>query len=209
MLRRELRRTSRTVVDDGNGEQMPVREGGDFVDQVSAVKVWAQAAHDILVELAAAEGVIDPQGLARQVQKRSGVSTTQPASKWIGPLLGIVARQCHANDLPLLTAMVVKRDGTVGQAYDEILRFAKIPAVIGDREEHAAQQRAAAYARWRGAAVAPAPVSATKVVVGRTAKAKAVKAAPARPAKPEPQQGQICPSCFMQMSLTGVCDNCD
>lgn len=189
---------------------MPVREGGDFVDQVSAVKAWAQAAHDILVERAAEQGVIDPQSLARQVQKRTGISTTQPASKWIGPLLGVIARQYHAKELPLLTALVVKRDGTVGPAYDEVLRFARIPAVIGDREEHAEQQRTAAYQRWRGAAVAaPAATPRATTVVGKSGRAAAVKAAPAKKAKPEPLQGNVCPNCFMQMSLTGVCDNCD
>ncbi|WP_203568981.1 hypothetical protein [Aestuariimicrobium ganziense] len=38
--------------------------------------------------------------------------------------------------------------------------------------------------------------------------ARSVPAAPARHRSTEPLQGSVCPRCFMQMSLTGVCDNC-
>lgn len=198
---------------------MPVSDGGEFVDQVEAIKAWGKAAQEVLVESAAAGSTIEYQAFARQLQQRSGIHTKQPTSKWVGPLLGIVARQCHDQGLPLLNALVVRRDGSVGPGYDEILRFGQVPAVIGDREEHAEQQRAAARRRWSGHATAPtaqpsaqggtatpARASAARpTVVGKVA-AKPRSAAAARR---EPLQGNICPRCFMQMSLTGVCDNCD
>lgn len=189
---------------------MPVRDSGDFVDQVSAVKAWAQAAHEVLVEAASQQTTIEYAKLARQVQQRSGISTKQPTSKWIGPLLGMIARKCAAENLPILTSLAVRRDGNVGPAYDEILRYARIPAVVGDVEEHALEQRRACYRQWRGVQAAPAAghsASGPSVVVGKQPAAK--KATGGRSPKREPLQGNTCPTCFMQMSLTGVCDNCD
>lgn len=193
---------------------MPVRDDGDFVDQVEAIKAWGKAAQEVLVETAGAGSTIEYQAFARALQNRSGIHTKQPTGKWVGPLLGIVARQCNQQQLPLLTALVVRRDGTVGPAYDEILRFARIPAVIGDREEHAAQQREAAHRRWLGqtapaaeAGNAPAQQRAGRATIAGKVPDRA-RAAGSR-TKPEPLQGNICPRCFMQMSLTGVCDNCD
>lgn len=188
---------------------MPVRDSGDFVDQVSAVKAWAQAAHDILVATAADRSTIQYQALARQVQKVSGINTTQPASKWVGPLLGVIARQCQARQLPLLTALCVRRDGTVGPAYDEVLRFAHIPGVVGDPDEHAERQRNLCYRQWQGArTAAPQAVAGTTTTVGAPARPVARNVGGRTPKK-EPLQGNVCPNCFMQMSLTGVCDNCD
>ncbi|MEL4505979.1 hypothetical protein AAEX63_13835 [Luteococcus sp. H138] len=190
---------------------MPVRDSGDFVDQVSAVKAWAQAAHELLVETAGAQSTIEYAKLARLVQQRSGISTKQPIAKWIAPLLGMIARKCDGEKLPLLTALATRRDGSVGQAYDEILRLARIPVDFEDREEHAADQREACYRRWQGSTPQPGTslAGATRpvVVVGKTPAAK--KVVGGRAAKKEPLQGNTCPRCFMQMSLTGVCDNCD
>lgn len=194
---------------------MPVRaDNGDYVDQVSAVKAWAQAAHEVLVATAARpRGAIDQATLARLVQQRSGIATKQPASKWIAPLLGVIARHCNEKGEPLLPALVVRRDGTVGPIWDEVLRFARMAPPAEGREAHAAAQRAACQQKWAGAVVAnsPAPSGPTKVV-GATKATKAAEAkaqATRRTAKKEPLQGNACPRCFMQMSLTGVCDNCD
>lgn len=189
---------------------MPVRDSGEVVDQVEAIKAWGQAAHDILLETAGARTTIQYQALARQVQQRSGISTNQPTGKWVGPLLGVIARQCHARNLPLLTALCVRRDGSVGPAYDEILRFANIPTTVGEDVEAAAlEQREACYRRWRGITPAPSAAASATRVVGRAGKVAAAKPASSRAVKKEPLQGNVCPTCFMQMSLTGVCDNCE
>lgn len=189
---------------------MPVRaDNGDYVDQVSAVKAWAHAAHEVLVATAARpRGAIDQTTLARLVQQRSGIATKQPAAKWIAPLLGVIARHCNENGEPMLPALVVRRDGTVGPMWDEVLRYARIAPPAEGREAHAATQRAACQQRWAGAAVPEAPATTKKpTVVG--AKPAAAKTTARRTEKREPLQGNACPRCFMQMSLTGVCDNCD
>ncbi|WP_420174940.1 hypothetical protein [Luteococcus sp. OSA5] len=187
---------------------MPVHDSGDFVDQVSAVKAWAQAAHEVLLEAAAQQTTVEYAALARKVQQISGIQTKQPTSKWIGPLLGMIARKCHAEGLPLLSALAVRRDGSVGSAYDEILRFAQVHEVFDDREEHALEQRRLCYQQWAGSRVKPAAAPRSTTVVGKVP-APRKTAAPKRAAKAEPLQGNVCPRCFMQMSLTGVCDNCD
>ena len=72
---------------------MPVGADGEFIDQVSAVRAWAQAAHEVLVATASRQrGAIDTATLARTVQQRTGIATKQSASKWIGPLLGVIAK---------------------------------------------------------------------------------------------------------------------
>lgn len=188
---------------------MPVGADGEFIDQVSAVRAWAQAAHEVLVATASRQrGAIDTATLARTVQQRTGIATKQSASKWIGPLLGVIAKHNADRGEPLLPALVVRRDGTVGPAWEEVLRFARIPIPDGDLEQHAAAQRMAAHHRWAGT-VEEAP-AASAVKAPRAAGVK--RAAPTtakRPVNPEPLRGSICPNCFMQMSLTGVCDNCD
>jgi len=55
---------------------MPVGADGEFIDQVSAVRAWAQAAHEVLVATASRQrGAIDTATLARTVQQRTGIAT--------------------------------------------------------------------------------------------------------------------------------------
>lgn len=195
---------------------MPVRgDAGEANDREQTIIELTRAAHqELLATAARPNGAIDTATLARAIQKRSGIRISQSSTKWLGPLLAKVARYNQAHGEPLLPAFVVRRDGTVGQGFDELMLQAGV-VLDGDRESFAAQQRALAHQKWAGAAVPSAASTGprtTTVAVPKTAKAAGVKKAapaPKRPAKPEPLQGNICPRCFMQMSLTGVCDNCD
>lgn len=56
--------------------------------------------------------------------------------------------------------------------------------------------------------VPSAPSRPERKPAGR-ARTSRTAAAPRATAKPTPLEGSICPRCFMQMSLTGVCDNCE
>ncbi|KNX39632.1 hypothetical protein VV01_20325 [Luteipulveratus halotolerans] len=165
--------------------------------------VWAEHSHDVLVETARTyNGYITQHELAAEVQSRSGLRTRTPVRSWIDGVLAVVVERCHAASEPALTALVVSRDdGQVGEAYDAVLT-ARGDCPITDeteRENHAAKARLECYGRWCDDVPADArPTWSPKAAAVRDAKRDK---APAR-------RGAICPTCFTETSVTGVCGRC-
>src|SRR5215203_4560104 len=56
------------------------------------------------------------QEMAELVQEHAGVTTGMPFRHWIGRVLGEVSRLERPNE-PLLTSLVVRADGTIGDGY--------------------------------------------------------------------------------------------
>lgn len=202
-----------------------------YVNPTVAKQYWAKHAYEVLVETAGRyNAVISYADFAEQVQERSGLwSKTAPRS-WVGPLLADLAKVSHLREEPALSALVVKDDGHVGSGYDEVLRLAGARAALDDadaRELHAATARLECYRHW-GADV---PDGAVPTLVGRAARPRtasagstgsgeratraprATRPASAPAATPrrvtEERRGAVCPRCFMEMPLSGVCANCD
>jgi hypothetical protein len=165
--------------------------------------VWAAAAFDALLEVAATyRGLIVYSDLAEQVQAGTGLRTRAYPRNWIGSVLADVVHRCHREGLPPLTALVVhKDDGQVGAGYDEVLRVSGY-APIDDqlaRERHAAESRLLCYRTWAadvpaGAAAALSPQLEAKV----------------RRRRPRAHErlAQLCPSCFVEVPASGICDSC-
>jgi hypothetical protein len=138
------------------------------------------------------------------VQKASGIYTSTNAHYWIGRVLNQVAAVNAVKGEPALTSLVVHRvQGTVGDDYDEVLRLAGEPAISdpNEREKHAAAARMECY-RWAGAKMpedggnaALSPKLAQRITRERK---RAREEAPPT----------VCPTCFMAIPPTGVCDNC-
>ena len=90
--------------------------------------------------------------LAEEVQTTSGIRTRRLIQHWIGHVLGTVASECHSLGEPLLSALCVRADGTVGPGYGK--------AVVGffggdppdDLDLHAAVERLECYRNFRGTA---------------------------------------------------------
>ncbi|MDZ5622037.1 hypothetical protein SFC88_14410 [Nocardioides sp. HM23] len=167
-------------------------------------ETWAESAYDILVGVAGRyHAVVEYTQLGEEIQERSGVATTKAVRNWIPGVLGLVADRCASEDIPPLTALVVRKDtGMVGDGYDAVLTATGI-APIDDpmqKESHAAQSRLECY-RWAEATDLPADG-------GRAALAPKLAASAARKRKANPPAAKVCPTCNMALLPAGGCDNC-
>ena len=164
---------------------------------------WATAARAVLVEAAGSyRSVVTHKELAAAVQERSGVHTERRTHYWIDDVLGAVARECATRGEPLLSALCVNRDGSVGSSYGPLV-LELTGSTPDDPDDHAAKERLACH-RFFEAGDLPAD-GGTSALVPQLAAARArvrKAAAAARPAR-------TCPTCYMELLPTGVCDTCD
>jgi len=136
-------------------------------------------------------------------------------------------------DEPMLTTLVVDDAGLVGDRHDDVALALDDRPITDPRERElsAAQMRLDCY-RWAGSAPAdggaPAPLPGRRPrrpAAAATARAPRAPGAPAAPrapratkpvAPPAPKRVAasdrpvtVCPTCFMAIPATGICDNCD
>ncbi|WP_076263822.1 hypothetical protein [Intrasporangium flavum] len=178
-----------------------------YVTPKVAQPYWVKHAYEVLVETAGRyNAVITYSELAEEVQRRSSLHTHSSMRNWIGGLVTDVAKVNHVRAEPPLTSLVVhKQDGHVGSGYDEVLRLSG--ESVGDdpldRENHAAAARLECYRHW-GADV---PADATPTLTTR-ARERQTRERTTRAAVAPERRGAICPTCFMEMPLSGGCVNC-
>lgn len=200
----------------------------------AARSAWAEAARPVLVEAAGRyRALVTWKQLSSAVQRSTGITTTEPAAKWIGDVLSRVADECQSRGEPLLIALCVSVQGTVGDQYAETVERVRGQRVV-DPDEHAADERLSCYRHWeatglpgdggtplrtahfkpvrkaaaskaKAAARVPGAPRATATSTAAATKAPAKAAAPVPEAKPVP----LCPRCFTQVPSTGICDYCD
>ena len=106
---------------------------------------WASAARPVLIETARSyRSVVTHKELAEAVQERSGIHTEQRVHYWIDDILALVSRDNADRDEPLLSALCVNREGSVGTAYGALVLelTGETPA---DPDDHAAKQRLACH----------------------------------------------------------------
>jgi len=166
----------------------------------SATTAWAEQARARLVETARVyHAVITYKELAEEVQERSGIRTRMLMMNWIGGVLGKVADECQRRGEPILTSLCVHQEGTVGDGYAIAVR-----SVYGitpdDLDEHAARERLACY-RYFGA---PMPADGGRSALTPQVRARREAAAAQRPER----RGGICPTCFTELPVSGVCSFC-
>ena len=159
-----------------------------------ALETWARTARDVLVRTAGTyHAVIRDAELAEELQATTGIHTTRSLDRWLPKVLTPIDMFCEHAGEPPLTSLVIG-------ATDDL---------------ETARARLECY-RWAGSAPAdggvPAqlPGSAPKRA-GRPRSATSRRDAPApkrRVAKTD-RPVAVCPTCFMALPATGVCDNCD
>ncbi|WP_459963364.1 hypothetical protein [Nocardia sp. IFM 10818] len=180
-----------------DGTAVPFRE---------ATVAWALAAHAELAETATGYGhFVTVNELAERVQESSGVHTQAPTRTWMDAILRKVARRCHSAGEPPLTALCVRQNHTIGDAYKYVLELAGLP-IPDDLELHAA------YARWQcyqhyGAAV-PADGGIPPLTPKVAAKRRGTMNAATPEPKPEPERAPVCADCFTQLPANGICFYC-
>ncbi len=177
-----------------------------YVTPKVAQPYWAKHAYEVLVETAGRyNAVITYSDFAEEVQRRSSLHTRSPMHNWVGALLGDLAKVNHAREEPPLTSLVVRKDdGRVGPGYDEVLRLAGRSPIDDpvERENHAAASRLECYRHW-GADV---PADAQPTLSSRMRQVR--ERTPRASVAPE-RRGAVCPTCFMEMPVSGPCVNCD
>ncbi|WP_426243818.1 hypothetical protein [Nocardioides sp. LHG3406-4] len=182
-------------------------------------ETWALAARHVLADTAGDyHAVITVADLAEAVQQRTRIRTRHAASLWLGDVLYRVARACHGRGEPLLGALCVGPDGRMSDWYSDTVATVRGDA-IADPEQHAAEERLDCY-RFHGAELPPGggvpslpprrePVRRAPDTSRATRSAAPAARRTTTARKPEPAPAPLCPTCFMVLPSTGVCDNCD
>lgn len=177
---------------------------------------WALAARERLLEAAREyHGVVTDQELADFVQDRSLIATDQHPRYWIGDVLTRVGLDCNARREPILSALCVTTEGTVGKGYTVAVEEGRREPV-GDLDDHAAEERLECY-RYFGAPLPEGggvPALPPQLVAKQGARRAPRRTSPrpaAAPSKvvPPEREPAICPTHFIQLPATGVCDLCE
>jgi hypothetical protein len=167
---------------------------GTPTSETIALEVWARTAREILIRTAGTyHGVVREQELADELQDTTGIRTTRHYDRWLPKVLAPIAVLCERTAEPPLTSLVVGSS-------DDL---------------EAARQRLECY-RWAGSAPAdggvpaqlPGSASPRRPASSRAATSRAPAPTKRRVAKSD-QPVSVCPTCFMALPATGVCDNCD
>ncbi len=177
---------------------------GAAVDFADALNAWTTAARPALIRTTQKyRATISYKELAEEVQGRSGIRTLMLPWHWIGRVLGAVSRECHRRDEPLLSALCVHADGTVGEGYGKaIVENFGAPAPE-DLDMHAAVERFKCYQHFGAQMPADGGSPAlTKQVAAKRNRVRAQKVNPVTASRP------ICPTCYLMLPLSGQCDNC-
>jgi hypothetical protein len=197
---RLLRTRYGTLVPMASGTTRRI-EDGTLVPWNEAVAAWATAGRPVLEQVARTFGAYRTyQQLADDVQTTSGITTGVPFRHWIGQVLfAIASEQRSRPGEPFLTALVVHADGTIGDGYATPL-LQRDGFVPDDLEMQAAEERLRCY-RYFGAELPPdggRPTLTREVAARRSTSGR----------RRQQQPRAVCPTCFVQLPLTGVCDSC-
>lgn len=160
------------------------------VTAAEATREWTLRAQEVLAEVAGRWGrSIEYADVAAEVQRRSGIRTDMAADTWLDDVLAEVDARCREASKPSLLALVDQPDASLSG-------------------ENAA--RLACYEAY-GAK----PPRAPRASAGRSAGARprATKAAGTTPTRKSPRREErprpVCPTCFVELPGTGICDDCD
>ena len=119
---------------------------GSEVEMADAKAAWIPLAREVLLKTAGKYHALISYGeLAAELQSQSGIHTKQLVHYWIGDVLGSVARDCHAKDEPLLSALCVQQNGLVGAGYKVVWADTYGEPIPEDLDQSAADERLKCY----------------------------------------------------------------
>jgi hypothetical protein len=168
-----------------------------------AIDAWVLVARRALERTAGTYGsYMTYSELAEEVQSVSGIRTRVLLTNWIGKVLGPLAYSCHAAGEPLLSALCVRSDETVGPGYATAVEEIYGGEPPKDLDKHAAIERLACY-RYFGATL---PEGGG--IPSLTRKAAAARNRANRPTSPSETSRPYCPTCHLMLPITGQCDSC-
>lgn len=162
---------------------------------------WAEAARPVLIGVAGRyHAVITYKELAAEVQRVTAIRTKQLTHYWIGDVLGRVARDSSQRGEPLLSALCVNSEGSVGDGYAVAVGEIDGPLTV-DGDDHAAQQRLACYRLFEATGL---PADGGSAALTPQLAARRTRLRKARIAE---TPADVCPTCHTQLPATKVCDN--
>lgn len=168
-----------------------------------AKRTWVSAARQALEGVAGSyHGVVNYGDLAEELQSVSGIRTRRMTHSWIGDVLDEVSRQCHRNGEPLLSALCVRQDGSIGAGYSIVLAEAYGGATPDDLEMAAAEERLRCYRHFG----APMPADGGSPAL---TPAIAAKRRVASRRAWEDRKRPSCPSCHIALPASGPCEYCN
>jgi len=184
----------------------------------SAHQTWALAATQVLEQVAADyHGLISVAALGVAIQERTRIRTRAPARQWLGDVLFRVTSDCFERRQPNLSALVVGDAGFMPDWYaDTVLHLRG--AAVADPEQHAAEERLDCYRELAADLPADGGVPALPPRTQRPVRVSSGSSprAPREPRVSTPRRvaatdvvPKICPTCFMAIPASGICDNCD
>lgn len=166
---------------------------------------WNESGRTILLDIARRYHAVITYGeFAAEVERQTGIRTRQVLPQWSLPVLKRIAVECSESGEPNLSALVVDRNGRVGDGYAGAVEQATGIAP-SDPEAHAASERLACYRYFEaidlpadGGVPAPVPPGANRRTTARPKRTRA---------KPPPEPS-LCPHCFIALPASGQCDHC-
>jgi hypothetical protein len=176
---------------------------GSYVDYSAAIAAWTAAALPVLEGVARTyHATITYQELGDQVQDATGIHTRVLLMNWIGQVLGGASRESHRRGLPMLSALCVHSDGTVGDGYGQAIAENYACEPPWDLDMHAAQERLRCY-QLCGAVL---PRGGGKPALTSQVATRRAWAAERRRADVSSQR--YCPTCNLTLPLSGNCEYC-
>jgi hypothetical protein len=172
------------------------------VGEEAARSAWAASAREILIETARKyHSVITSKELAAAAMERSKITTKRPSHYWIGEVLHRVASHCAERGEPLLSALCVNAEGSVGASYAATVTSVRGP-VDGDADDHAARERLECH-RFFDANLPSG--GGTWALTPRLSASRSRERRAAAAEKMPP----LCSTCHTAVPATGICDYCD
>jgi hypothetical protein len=170
-----------------------------------ALDAWEPHAVSLLMDTAKVyHGLVTYKQLAETVQRQSEIRHDGLLTNWIGSVLGRVVEHCAKEQIPHLSSLCVKEDGTVGDGYRHVLLTCGEAAAdtgYDQLDDHAAQMRLECYRHFG------AQLPAGGGVPALAPKAKAARDYKKAQAKLD-EPPKLCPKCNTVLPLTGKCDDC-
>jgi hypothetical protein len=115
---------------------------GSRVEFAAALAAWTAAAVPVLERVARTyHATISYKELGEEVQQVTGIRTRVLLMNWIGQVLGGVSRISHRRGQPMLSALCVHADGTVGDGYGQAILDNYGGPLPDDLDMHAAEER--------------------------------------------------------------------
>lgn len=180
-----------------------------------ADREWTLRATEILVEVAGRYGrSIAYADLGAEVQRRSGIVTDRDLENWLDAVLSEVGRRCAEAGQPPLNVLVDDGADSVAESVRASVYSAYGAKMPKARVSRASQGGTARTSRASQSGTARANRASQGGAAGRTSPAgerSPRTSAPTtrRTVKPEERRRPVCPTCFVELPATGICDDCE